>query len=58
MGLNIAKNLQKHLAATRDLGLCFTNRTMSRSAVLEELGAVPYNTIAEVVKRSDIIFPQ
>jgi hypothetical protein len=56
MGLNMAKNLPKHLNANQKRSLCFTNRIKSRGASLEELGGVPYNSIPEVVENSDIIF--
>ena len=56
MGIGMAKNLQKHLKTTGALALCFTNRTISRGAPLEDLGGVPCNSVAEVVRKSDIIF--
>lgn len=56
MGLNMAKNLQKHLAANNGPALNFTNRTLSRGVALVELGGVPCATIADVISKSDIIF--
>lgn len=56
MGIGMAKNLQKHLKTIDGPALCFTNRTMSRGAPLEELGGVPYKSVAEVIQKSDIIF--
>ena len=56
MGLGMAKNLQKHLAATSAPPLIYTNRTLARGEALEALGAKPVKTVAEVVKSSSIIF--
>ncbi|EKD21799.1 6-phosphogluconate dehydrogenase family protein [Drepanopeziza brunnea f. sp. 'multigermtubi' MB_m1] len=56
MGLNMAKNLQKHLSASGGPALNFTNRTLSRGVPLVELGGVPCATITDVVSKSDIIF--
>ncbi|KAH7379792.1 hypothetical protein BKA64DRAFT_713834 [Cadophora sp. MPI-SDFR-AT-0126] len=56
MGLNMAKNLQKHLTTTGAPPLNFTNRTLSRGVALVELGGIPCATIAEVISKSDIIF--
>lgn len=56
MGLNMAKNLQKHLTSIGAPPLNFTNRTLSRGVTLVELGGVPCATIAEVISKSNIIF--
>lgn len=56
MGTGMAKNLQRHLNSTGETPLSYTNRTLSRGEALEELGGIPCESIAEVVKRSDIIF--
>lgn len=56
MGIGMASNLQKHLNAIGETPLSYTNRTLSRGAALEELGGVPCQTVAEVVKKVDIIF--
>ncbi|KUJ23758.1 NAD(P)-binding protein [Mollisia scopiformis] len=56
MGIGMAKNLQKHLKSTGAPALCFTNRTMSRGASLEELGGEPYQSVVEVIQNSDIVF--
>ena len=56
MGLNMAKNLQKHLTSIGAPPLNFTNRTLSRGVTLVELGGVPCTTIAEVISKSNIIF--
>ncbi|KAK0113512.1 hypothetical protein ONS95_013768 [Cadophora gregata] len=56
MGLNMAKNLQKHLTASVAPPLNFTNRTLSRGVSLVELGGIPCATIAELVSKADIIF--
>ncbi|CZT05710.1 hypothetical protein WAI453_004498 [Rhynchosporium graminicola] len=56
MGLNMARNLQKHLTKTGHPALNFTNRTLSRGVALVELGGVPCTTIAELISKSDIIF--
>ena len=56
MGIGMAKNLQRHLNGTGAGPLVYTNRTLSRGAALEELGGVPCQSIAEVVKNADIIF--
>ncbi|KAH7327126.1 hypothetical protein BKA65DRAFT_554689 [Rhexocercosporidium sp. MPI-PUGE-AT-0058] len=56
MGLNMANNLQKHLAATNRPALNFTNRTLSRGVPLVELGGMHCATIQDVISKSDIIF--
>ncbi|KAI9051988.1 hypothetical protein LZ554_004242 [Drepanopeziza brunnea f. sp. 'monogermtubi'] len=56
MGLNMAKNLQKHLSATGGPALNFTNRTLSRGVPLVELGGIPCATVTDVVSKSDMIF--
>jgi 3-hydroxyisobutyrate dehydrogenase-like beta-hydroxyacid dehydrogenase len=56
MGLAMAKNLQSHLKTTGSPAICYTNRTMSRGVTLEALGGRPYESIAEVAQKSDIIF--
>lgn len=56
MGIGMSKNLQKHLNSISALPLSYTNRTLSRGAALEALGGVPCQSIAEVVRKSDIIF--
>lgn len=56
MGLAMASNLQRHLAAKQALGLLYSNRTLSRGEPLRELGGVPSKDFAEVVQKSGIIF--
>lgn len=56
MGIGMAKNLQRHLRQTGASALCYTNRTLSRGAPLQELGGMPCQTIPEVVEKADIIF--
>lgn len=56
MGIGMAKNLQAHLSATASPNLLFTNRTISRGDVLKNIGAIPVITVAELAKKSDIIF--
>lgn len=56
MGLAMASNLQRHLAAKKALSLVYSNRTLSRGEPLRALGGVPSHTFEEVVKKSNIIF--
>ncbi|KAK8029956.1 hypothetical protein PG993_011247 [Apiospora rasikravindrae] len=58
MGSAMAKNIQKHLtAAGRDQPpLRVYNRTASRCAALEDLGASRCESIAELARDSDIVF--
>ncbi|PYH93100.1 6-phosphogluconate dehydrogenase family protein [Aspergillus ellipticus CBS 707.79] len=56
MGLQMSKNLQRHLNKTNQQCLIYTNRTLSRGASLETLGAKPVETVAQVVQASDIVF--
>ncbi|KAB2572785.1 putative oxidoreductase YfjR [Lasiodiplodia theobromae] len=52
----MATNLQKHLQSLGARDLHYTNRTMSRGAPLQDLGAVPCTSIADLVASSDVIF--
>ena len=56
MGIGMAKNLQKRLNSIGAAPLVYTNRTLSRGAALEELGGISCQSIAEVVRKADIIF--
>ncbi|KAK8859351.1 NAD binding domain of 6-phosphogluconate dehydrogenase-domain-containing protein [Apiospora arundinis] len=58
MGSAMAKNVQKHLttAGKDQPPLRVYNRTASRCAALEELGAKKYESIAELARDSDIVF--
>lgn len=56
MGLAMAKNLQRHLAAQNALSLLYSNRTMSRGSPLQALGGTPEPDFKNVVSRSSIIF--
>jgi 3-hydroxyisobutyrate dehydrogenase-like beta-hydroxyacid dehydrogenase len=56
MGLAMASNLQRHLAAKKALGLVYSNRTLSRGEPLRELGGLPEKTFGDVVQKSSIIF--
>lgn len=56
MGIAMAKNLQRHVASCGLPALRYTNRTMSRGASLEGLGGVPCDSIAELLRDTDIVF--
>ena len=56
MGIGMALNLQKHLAAKGLPPLHYSNRTLSRGDVLKEAGAVPEATLEDVVAKSNIVF--
>lgn len=56
MGLGMSSNLQKYLSTTNHPALLYTNRTLSRGVSLQELGAIPVETVKEVASKSDIIF--
>ncbi|KAJ5091513.1 Dehydrogenase multihelical [Penicillium alfredii] len=56
MGLAMASNLQRHLAAKKALNLIYSNRTMSRGAPLQALGAVAESSFEKLVTRCGIIF--
>lgn len=56
MGLAMANNLQRHLAAKKALSLLYTNRTMSRGAPLKALGGIAEPSFDQLVSRSNIIF--
>ncbi|KAF1956202.1 hypothetical protein CC80DRAFT_548501 [Byssothecium circinans] len=56
MGLAMATNIQKFLKEKNLPGLQYTNRTLSRGDTLKDLGASPCDTVADVVKNTDIIF--
>lgn len=56
MGLAMANNLQRHLAAKKALSLLYNNRTMSRGAPLEALGGIAETSFDQLVSRSNIIF--
>lgn len=56
MGIGMALNLQKHLAAKNLPPLRYSNRTMSRGESLKEAGAIPEESLEDVVSKSNIIF--
>ncbi|BDD64272.1 hypothetical protein MAP00_009108 [Monascus purpureus] len=56
MGLAMATNLQRHLAAKKAVNLIYSNRTMSRGDPLKALGAVPESSFEKLVGRCGIIF--
>lgn len=56
MGIGMALNLQKHLAAKNLPPLRYSNRTMSRGEPLKEAGAIPEESFEDVVSKSNIIF--
>lgn len=56
MGQAMALNIQKYLVANDYPSLRYTNRTMSRGAPLEELGAVPCAKVEDLPQSCDIIF--
>lgn len=56
MGIGMALNLQKHLAAKGMPPLRYSNRTMSRGQPLKEAGAIPEESLEEVISKSTIIF--
>ncbi|KAJ9133750.1 6-phosphogluconate dehydrogenase family protein [Pleurostoma richardsiae] len=56
MGIGMSRNLQEYLKSSGAPNLIFTNRTLSRGQALQDLGAIPVETVGEVAKRSDIIF--
>ncbi|KAJ5161642.1 hypothetical protein N7492_007034 [Penicillium capsulatum] len=56
MGLAMANNLQRHLAAKKALSLLYSNRTMSRGSPLQARGGTPEPDFKNVVSRSAIIF--
>jgi 3-hydroxyisobutyrate dehydrogenase-like beta-hydroxyacid dehydrogenase len=52
----MALRLQNHLSAQDQHPLLFSNRTLSRGAPLEEIGAVAKGTIEDLVHKSTIVF--
>lgn len=56
MGIGMALNLQKHLAAKNLPPIRYSNRTMSRGEPLKEAGAIPEESFEDVVSKSNIIF--
>jgi hypothetical protein len=56
MGIGMSKNLQKHLSKAGSPSLIYTNRTLSRGELLQELGAIPVETVKGVASKCDIIF--
>lgn len=56
MGLAMASNLQRHLAAKKALSLLYSNRTMSRGGPLQALGGIPEPNFDKLVSRCGIIF--
>lgn len=56
MGLAMANNLQRHLAAKKALSLLYSNRTMSRGGPLQALGGIPEPSFDKLVSRCGIIF--
>ncbi|KKK22211.1 6-phosphogluconate dehydrogenase family protein [Aspergillus rambellii] len=56
MGLAMATNLQRHLAAKNGLSLVYSNRTMSRGDSLQALGATAETSFEKLVAQCGIIF--
>jgi 3-hydroxyisobutyrate dehydrogenase-like beta-hydroxyacid dehydrogenase len=56
MGLAMASNLQRHVAAKKALSVVYSNRTLSRGDPLKDLGGVPEKNFEAVVERSSVIF--
>jgi len=56
MGLAMANNLQRHLAAKKALSLLYTNRTMSRGQPLQSIGGIAVPGFNDLVAHSKIIF--
>lgn len=56
MGINMALNLQKHLAEKKLPPLHYSNRTISRGQPLRDAGAIPENDIENVVQNANFIF--
>lgn len=56
MGIGMALNLQKHLAAKNLPPLRYSNRTMLRGEPLKDAGAIPEASFQDVVSKSNIIF--
>lgn len=56
MGLAMANNLQRHLAAKKAVSLLYSNRTMSRGSPLQSLGGIPEPSFDKLVSRCGIIF--
>lgn len=56
MGLAMANNLQRHLAAKNIPGMVYSNRTMARGSPLQALGGVPEKSFENVVGQCGIIF--
>ncbi|OAA82574.1 3-hydroxyacid dehydrogenase/reductase [Akanthomyces lecanii RCEF 1005] len=52
----MATNLQKHLSKTSSPSLVYHNRTMSRGDALQDLGANPSASVADLASNADIIF--
>ncbi|KAJ6044833.1 uncharacterized protein N7446_003027 [Penicillium canescens] len=56
MGLAMAQNVQQFLHREKKPGLRFWNRTASRGAPLESIGAVGCHSIAQLVRQCDLVF--
>ena len=56
MGLAMAQNIQTFLQRDKKSQLRFWNRTASRGAPLELLGAIECESIAQLVIECDLIF--
>lgn len=56
MGLAMASNLQRHLAAKKSLSLLYSNRTMSRGDPLKRLGGTPEPSFEKLVSSCGVIF--
>jgi glutamyl-tRNA reductase len=56
MGIGMSKNLQRYLSKVGSLSLIYTNRTLSRGELLQELSAIPVKTVKHVASKCDIIF--
>lgn len=56
MGIPMALNLQRHLAAKGMPPLRYSNRTISRGELLKEAGGIPEEKFEGVVSKSNIIF--
>lgn len=52
----MASNLQRHLVARKALNLVYSNRTMSRGAPLQALGAIPEPSFETLFSQCGIIF--
>lgn len=56
MGQAMALNVQKYLVANNHPSLRYTNRTMSRGAPLQDIGAIPCERAEDIAQSCSIIF--